>query len=207
MKVYLGPYPNWFGPYQVADMLQYVGVSEPTCFKIGKWLSKTWLGAFAEWFHEKFRQRRVVVKIHKYDTWNIDGTLNPIILPLLKQLRDTQHGSPFVDDADVPEYLRTTAAPPLTEAEKATASPDKLHWARWKWVLNEMIWAFEQLNDPDHEAEFWDRSAPIPETAAEMINQVNSGRVRCDWDGLKAHEARIKRGTTLFGKYYQCLWD
>lgn len=204
MKVYIGKAPKWWGPYQIADLLRWVGVSEDRCHKIGEWLNNTWFGDFCEWFHSRFRTRKVVVKIHYYDTWSVDDTLAPIILPLLKQLKETQHGYPFTDDEDVPEELRSSAAPALTEEEKNCGAPDQLHEKRWEWIMNEMIWAFEQLNDPDHDNQFWqgrDDLADI-DNITEHIK-----RVKCDFDGLKAHEERIRRGTTLFGKYYQALWD
>lgn len=199
MKVYIGPPKKWWGPYQMADLLQYVGFSDDYCHKLGERLSKTWFGEFCEWFHSRFRERKVVVKVHYYDTWNVDGTLAPVILPLLKQLRDTQHGSPFTDDEDVPEELRSSVAPAANDH-----STDGNHEARWKWILDEMIWAFEQLNDPDHDDQFYtgrDELADIDNFDEQLA------KVKCDFDGLKAHEERIRRGTTLFGKYYQGLWD
>lgn len=204
MKVYIGPYPGWVGPYQIADLLRYVGVSEQRCEEIGKWLSKTWVNEFCEWFHEKFRQRRKIVKVHKYDTWSVDSTLAPIILPLLKQLKETKHGAPYTDDEDVPEEMRSGSSPPLNEEEKNCGVPDDNHWKRWDWVMDEMIWAFEQLNNPDHEKQFWQNAEELADDddCAECFKKL-----KCDYDGLKAHEERIQRGTTLFGKYYQALWD
>lgn len=204
MKVYIGKPPGWFGPYQLADLLQYVGVSEDRCFALGKRLSKTCVGTFLEWFHEKFWRQRKVIKIHNYDTWNIDTTLSPIILPLLKQLHETKDGSPHVDDSDVPEALRSTAAPALTEEQKNRGVPDDNHWARWDWVLDEMIWAFTQLSNPYHDNQFWTGHDEL----ADIDNfEANIGKLKCDYDGLRAHEERIRRGTTLFGKYFQSLWD
>jgi hypothetical protein len=46
------------------------------------------------------------IKIDRWDTWNMDSTLAPIILPMLKQLREDKHGSGIVDIEDVPEHLR-----------------------------------------------------------------------------------------------------
>lgn len=204
MKIYIGPPKKWWGPYQIANLLQYVGFSEDYCDKLGERLNKTWFGPFCEWFHGRFRGQKKVIKIHYYDTWSVDDTLAPIILPLLKQLRDTQHGSPFTDDDDVPEELRSTAATPRTAKEQRYDPTDANHEARWQWILGEMIWAFEQLNDPDHDDQFY--------TGREHFADIENfeeyyGKVKVDMEGLKAHEERIRRGTTLFGKYYQGLWD
>jgi len=102
MKVYIGPYRNWWGPYQLADLLKHVGVSEGRCFKIGEYLSHTWVNTVCEKIHEKIKKQKIEVRIDKYDTWSMDHTLSYIILPMLKQLRATKHGSPFTDDDDVP---------------------------------------------------------------------------------------------------------
>ena len=103
MKVYIGPYKNWIGPYQLADMIPFI--SEDTSFKIGTWLAKTWVNNVCEWFYSKI-DRKIKVHIDKYDTWSMNNTLAHIILPMLKQLRDTKHGSQFVDDEDVPAHMR-----------------------------------------------------------------------------------------------------
>lgn len=58
---------------------------------------------------------------------------------MLKQLKETKQGAPYVDDEDVPEHLRKSAAPP-TENEWDT---DDNHFKRWDYVLDEMIFAFE----------------------------------------------------------------
>jgi hypothetical protein len=198
MKVYIGPYINFIGPYQIADLLQYVGVSEARRFKIGTWLSKTWLDDVCEWIHAK-RNRKVKIKLHKYDTWSVDATLGQVILALLKQYREHMRGAPYTQDADVPEELRSTACAPAKEYEI-----DANHFRRWEWVVDEMIWAFEQTTDPDSDDKFL-------KTSEELAN-VNDREatlpvVKIDHAGLKKHAERIQRGTTLFGKYYQGLWN
>ena len=98
MKVYIGPYKNWIGPYQLADMIPFI--SEDTSFRIGTWLSKTWVNDVCEWYYPKI-QRKIKVRIDKYDTWNMNDTLAHIILPMLKQLKATKHGVPGTIVADV----------------------------------------------------------------------------------------------------------
>ena len=83
--------------------------------KIGKYPTHRF---YHNWLYTRFGyspKQRVSIKIHKYDTWSMDDTLAPIILPMLVQLRATTHGFPSV----------------LTEQE-------------WNEILDEMIWAFEQ---------------------------------------------------------------
>src|SRR5210317_286632 len=88
-----------------------------------------------DWFGYSPKQK-TSVKIHNYDTWSMDHTLAPIILPMLKQLKETKHGAPYVDPDDCPKDLR-----PKEQDEYGT---DDTHFARWDWALDEMIWAFEQ---------------------------------------------------------------
>lgn len=174
MKVKIGGYLTYWGPYQIADLLQKVGVSEDKCHQIGKWLSDTWFGDLCQWIHDK-RNRTIKIKIDDYDVWSADYTLALIILPILKQYKSRLNGSPFTDDEDVPEELRST-----------NGETDELFHKRWQWIVEEMIWAFEQIVDDKSEDQF--NTKPF------------------DYEACKAFHARIKRGTTLFGKYYRGIW-
>lgn len=89
------------------------------------------------------KSRKCKIKIHEYDTWGMDNTLSVIILPLLKQLAATKHGSPWVNDEDVPENLgiRSTDSPVDDEGGGWDSNVHK----RWDWVMNELIWTFEHL--------------------------------------------------------------
>lgn len=179
MKVRMKKYPEWVGPYQVAETLYFWGTEEQK-FEFGEKVSNSWIGAAISkvataWlnFHEK---RRIQVRIDAWDTWGFDNTLAHIILPGLRQLAATKHGAPFVDDEDVPEELRSTSAEPT----KSDFELDEFFFARWDWVLNEMIWAFEELiQDQDY-----------PDAGLQ-----------------KLRNERLRRGFRLFGKYYMDLWD
>jgi hypothetical protein len=91
-----------------------------------------------QWVLDRVHPSIKYVKIDRYDTWSMDHTLSPIILPMLKQLKEAKHGAPFVDDEDVPEHLRSTAAP----AKENEWDTDANHFARWDWAMSEMIFAF-----------------------------------------------------------------
>lgn len=208
MHIKIGPYINWIGPYQIADILQKFGFSEDTCDKIGEYLSKTYLNDICEWIYDK-RKRTVKVKIHKYDTWNVDVTLSIIILPLLKQLQESKHGSPQTDDEDVPEELRSTNAPPKVYDYDID---DNFH-KRWDWIMNEMIWAFEQLQpDNDWESQYHKGNIDVKFEKCpdkEYSKMVYGENHTSTWDkeGLEKHSKRIEKGLILFGKYYRGLWD
>jgi hypothetical protein len=143
--------------------------------------------------------RRVKITIDPHDTWSMDHTLALIIVPMLKQLKATKHGAPFVDDEYVPEHLRSTAAAPK-ENEWDT---DTNHFKRWDYVLDEMIWAMEQIVAHDNEAQFYDMSNVNEE--ARIMEQIDA--ILCDRAGLQKHHERIANGTKLFGIFFQSLWD
>ena len=205
MFVYIGPYKNWIGPHQISDMFGFLPILQRDREAIGDWLSETWVYDFCLWMESK-RQRTVKVKIHNYDVWNMDTTLAIIVLPMLKQLRLTKHGSPNVSDDDVPEHLKKTSAPPV-ENDWDT---DDNFFKRWDWVLGEMIWTFEQLQ---HDYEWNDAYFSIVDTDKErtMIDDLldmPSGKTRqFDREGYSKHNDRIDNGLRLFGTYYRGLWD
>ena len=144
------------------------------------------------------KNRRVDVRIDKYDTWGMDSTLALIILPMLKQLKENKHGSPYVDDEDVPPEYRDVN--------------EKIHEA-WDWVMGEMIWAFEQKCRDDWESDYQieegELGKPIEvEIDGQILHEMNWVKEPVwDWDGRQAHQDRMSNGFRLFGKYYEGLWD
>ena len=163
---------------------------------------------------ESRRKRNIKIRIDRYDTWGMDTTLSMIILPMLKQLHETKHGAPLVDDDDVPEHLRSTEAPPRENEYDV----DGNHFLRWDWVMDELIWTFTQLHpDTDWEEQYrsgeYDlHSVPCEwdEDGKPKLYELKDGpnhTAKTDYDGMKAHQNRINNGLKLFGKYYQNLWD
>jgi hypothetical protein len=223
MRVKIGPYGNWIGPYQIADKVFFwidrrgiFADNDPcwerwdykACEKLGDWLADSWVNKFCNWVESK-KKRKVKIHIDNYDTWSMDHTLSLIIHPMLVQLKATKHGSPFVDDEDVPEHLRSAAAPPLTEEEKNYGGVDKLHEARWDWILDEMIWAFYQEANEDPDAP--ESPSAYSRKIADGIPFDDSPENRMSWE--KYHEENAKfdkrkaNAFKLFGRYYQALWD
>ena len=170
-----------------------------------------------QWVLDRVHPEIRYVKIDRWDSWSMDHTLTPIILPMLKQLKETKHGSPFVDDEDVPDHLKSTAAPPK-ENEWDT---DENHHRRWDWVMDEMIFAFEHKADDSWQDEFRSGDIDLVWTPIDREgNEVPKGEhthyrmdhgpkdtYKCDYDGIRKVEERIQNGFRLFGKYYQGLWD
>jgi hypothetical protein len=165
------------------------------------------------------------IKIDHWDTWSMDHTLADIILPMLKQLRDTKHGSPIVEDEDVPEELRLVThedwSPQFTldldnPEEYGKDSWDLTH-RRWEWVLNEMIFAFEHKVDDTWENSFSTGEHDMIHVPCEWyedgkpklysIEKGPNDTYVCDYDGMRKVYDRMTNGFRLFGKYYQGLWD
>ncbi len=185
MKIKLGKYPTWVGVYQLANLLQKVGVSEDRCDEIGDLLVDTWVEKTCLWVESK-RHRTVNIHIDNYDVWSMDHTLSLIITPMLKKLKEEKHGSPFVANEDCRKELHALGSGPRGD----TLDP---HWHdRWDYVLNEMIYAFEAIKDDRRLVNYEVSTFGTPDENLEMIAIT---------------EDRIQNGLRLFGKYYNSLWD
>ena len=223
MKVYISGYRNhWLSPYHILEFVcfweknndvfynledkpnapyeKWVNFLDPICKAIAKVMDV---------IHPKVDY----VKIDYWDTWSMDHTLGQIALPMLKQLKDKKHGSPCVDDEDVPEELKSTSAP----AKENEWDVDDNHFKRWDWVMDEMIFAFEHhINKEWEEAyrsgEFDHKSVACEwyENGKPKMFRLEEGpkhTYKADYEGMRVVEDRIKNGFRLFGKYYQGLWD
>ena len=153
-----------------------------------------WLDRFFGWNPKQ----KINVRIDPQDTWSMDYTLAHIITPMLVQLKETKHGAPSVDDADVPKELRMTRKQRKQLSVDGTV--DDNHFARWNWILDEMIWAFEQKSREDWDGDFY-------EYEQDDTEQFGVRLVWEDKEGAKAHQERMSNGFRLFGRYYENLWD
>lgn len=245
MKIYISKYrDHWISPYTMLDYLfWWTDWSKCSRWKLQQTLEdearvqrgeksqyvehpqwvECWSDRLApisraiQWVGQRIYPRIEYVKIDRYDTWSMDHTLAHIVLPMLRQLKETKHGAPFVDDEDVPEHLRSTAAP----AKENEYDTDANHFLRWDWVMGEMIFAFECKVDDSWEDQF--RSGEIDFVSVPVDidgNVVPKGEhthyrmdrgpkdtYQCDYEGMKLVQQRISNGFRLFGKYYEGLWD
>lgn len=222
MKVYLSkPRYHWISPYKILEFVcfwekdtdVFYNIEEKPGNKYDKWVNFLepicrGIQKFLDFVHPQINH----VKIDYWDTWSMDHTLTPIILPMLKQLKETKHGYGMIDDEDVPKHLRSIYALP-----KNSWDWDGNAQARYEWVLNEMIFAFSCRADDSWEEQF--RSGNIDhktEACAwyedgkpSMYRMVEGPNhtYKCDYEGMRVVEERIQNGFRLFGKYYQTLWD
>ena len=234
MKIYISKYRNhWISPYTILRTVCFWEKDEDVFYnldddpnnKYQKWVDCldpicVGLQKFLGFVHPRIEY----IKIDKHDTWSMDSTLAPIILPMLKQLKATKHGSGIVDLEDVPEHLRCNTHEEWEDQEcfdfyhehEIKEGECDIH-ARWDWVLDEMIWAFEQICEDNNDAQFhsgvhdmksvpckWDENGkPTLYTFEEGPNHT----AKFDIEGYQKHHDRINNGTRLFGKYYRNLWD
>jgi hypothetical protein len=237
MKVYINRYKDhWISPYTMLDYAFWWTdwskcardksirsiEEERNYIERPEWTERwsdylTPISRAIQWAWDRVDPKIDYVKIDRWDTWSMDHTLGQIALPMLQQLKRDKHGAPLVDDEDVPEHLRSTAAPPK-ENEYDT---DDNHFLRWDWVMDEMIFAFEHRLDDSWEEEFrsgeidmlWvpvDRDGNEVPKGDHNFYQMKRGpkdTYKCDYEGMKKVQARIDNGFRLFGKYYQALWD
>lgn len=160
------------------------------------------------------RKQKVKVRIDPWDTWNMDSTLGHIVLPMLKQLKATKHGAPYVEPSDVPEHLRPEGPMPTD------GSTDSTHFERWDWVMDEMIFAFESLYNDWEEQYYsgehemvtvpvdWDGNE-VDREDADLFrwDKGPNDTFEIDFDGMKEYQKRVSNGFRLFGVYFQNLWD
>jgi len=186
MKVYIGPYKNWFGPYQATNWLR-------------TFLNEAWVDWITEklpeapftWFNDLF-QRKIKIRIDDYDVWGMDHTLSYIIYPMLLKIKQDKHGTPYVDDIDVPEEIRSTAAGVVMPTEEG--GMDSNFEKRWEWVLDQMIYSFSALVDEENSIE------------DSFFKTDEDGKSHFDREGHQKESEKVQNGFILFGKYFRSLW-
>ena len=124
------------------------------------------------------KNRAEKVVIDDTDVWNLDHSLALIIAPALKILKEKKQGAPFVDNEDVSEELRASDEDLHTYSKNGET--DDRYFDRWDYIMDEMIWAFQQKLEDD-----WDMEK----------------------EAYDSYFNRIDNGFRLFGKYYNGLWD
>lgn len=123
-------------------------------------------------------ERKCVVKIDPWDTWNVDETLSRIIHPLLVAYKDATVGWFMVEETDAPEHLRIPEWNPNLPKDELLLQRirnEELEKKRFEWVLDEMIYAFEKVK-----------------TAGGWYDNIDE---------------RVSNGLRLFGKYFRNLWN
>lgn len=154
--------------------------------------------------------RKNVVDIDDYDVWNADWLLAEIAHPLLVKLKEKKQGAPLVEDENVPEELRSISCAPK-ENEWDT---DGNHFRRWDWVLDEMIFAMQEIaNDNENEPPYHTKTGTME--FGEIDPKKGTGPLIFNgWESTpesvaanKAYHDRVQNGCRLFGLHFQNLWS
>lgn len=216
MKINIGPYINWIGPFQIAEkLLFWMDKEDERVYQFGKWLwddeRDSLLHKACIWLESK-RKRKIKIHIDEYDTWSMDHTLALIIVPMLKQLKETKHGIPQLD---VLNYQSEHCWPQqcfdfYIEGDKPVFNTAEKEWDE---ILDRMIWAFEQIILEDTDEQFWIVKPVLDLNDYPEDDGKNFSPVRWkvegvyDHDGAKIYYEKMQDGFELFGKYFRNLWD
>ena len=194
MKIYIGPYRHNLIDTHYLEITYDLWRAEKDKTKIDGFVYSALdivnrlVSPINRWYSN--RKRKIKIHIDNYDVWSMDHTLALIILPMLNKLKESTHGAPYIAPIDVPEHIR-----PKEEASPDNGYIDDTHYERWAYVLDEMIWAFEQ-----HAAD--------NEWSMKFIVYDEDGNFRnFDKDGHDKHRERVLNGRILFARYYTALWD
>lgn len=222
MKVKIGKYLNYWGPYQIAELV---------CFWVPKkedeygfkefpdWVERfgeilatgsfkkdsdkeSLLNKFCQWIYDK-RKRTVKVKIHDYDTWCLDTTLALVIVPTLEKFRNSErNGVPNFILKELGFKERTLEGGFVGHTEEELQKAD----AEFNKILDKMIWSFKQVINSDESPD-----VPVDFSTDEFFNTGYSRitpEQREQWQKeYEKYNKRVQEGLDLFAKYYTCLWD
>ena len=218
MKINIGPYREWIGPYQIAEILCFwvdpikdeygIDCKPDWVSDFGDFLSNTWVSGACQWVEDQ-KKRKVKIRIDNYDTWSMDSTLAMIILPMLMNLRVTKRGYPAEFCHEYETY--PTEAQMSFDVEGFEIDEDA-GAAKWDEVLDEMIWAFEQVN-VDWEEQYYsgeiDHKWIAVDRDDDCMELTNGPKhtFEIDMDGMRKHQERMSNAFENFGKYYQSLWN
>ena len=222
MKVYIGPFPTrltcrihdryMIKKYGYAEWPEKYSPTERRVELLEKAVQKFYNVINWLWFDRL--EQKIKVHVDRWDTWSMDHTLAHIVVPMLKQLKETKHGVPMIDYEDMPEDLqyierkydqraRTDMVDQiqLIEYDDLSEHEFQRQIKCWDWIMDEMIWAFEQKITDAWEADYYGPWIP-----AEDGKPIGSFEW-VDDEGRDKHQERMKNGFRLFGKYYEALWD
>ena len=233
MKVYLGPYPDnhWTTRYW-AEKIHARRHGKEFGFEVEEedydWVDRA-VDKFASFWQDvlnltvnkiaRHRKRKLKVHVDSWDVWGADHTLALIIHPVLLKLKEVKRGSPWVEDEDVPHMVKKKSKTKTSSKVRALDvgdddEADDVH-ARWAWVLDEMIYAFEcEIMQDDWEDQFTSGEMDTSFKEVEINGQKMYEWVRgpndtykVDEEARKAGWERRNNGLRLFAKYYHGLWD
>lgn len=145
--------------------------------------------------YNKDGERKIEIKVDKWDSWNADATIAMVAVPVLKQLKETKNSYAIVEWEDTPyskeEWKILTNADLLNCSDEKEIQKSAIVQAMWDHILDMMIYALECCVD-DWEDKYF----------------LKDGEgFKYDYETAERDQARIQQGLLWFGKYFQSLWD
>lgn len=233
MKVKIGPYKNWFGPYQLADTLCWWVRRVPD--EDGFLEKPRWVHLFGEWLahgsiepdpkpgdpprlwldhdsrHKTWLYRFLLWVASKrkqkvsvrIDPWDSWSAYRNLALVILPVLKQVKEAKYGTPMIDFQDVPEHLATIDFQEQG-------------WQYIVDEMIFAFENVVDDSWEDQFVSGESDLrtevlkwTETGEPLWYRVvnGPGHTRTyDEEGRSRYQERISRGLVLFGKYYRDLW-
>ena len=139
------------------------------------------------------------------DVWNLDTTLSPIILSALLKFKECSAGHKGIPGNLLFEMFPDNPGYSYTDEQSEQASQ------RWDEIIDTMIYAFNLKNEPkirDYGKFFSDNLFTTDENGNKKLDLTitNKGEHSRYNEDLEKHQAKVKEGHLLFGKYFQNLW-
>ena len=219
MKVKIGKYSTWFGPYQLAEALCFW--VRPTKDEYGFASKPDWVHTFGEFLaYGKIQpeqkvgetlnlmaRSRKTTKLYKLLSW-VESKKSRTIKVRIDPY-DTWCVYSTLALITLPMLKQLKAVKHGAGMVDAEDSAIEDTFERWDWVLDEMIFAFEHIVDTEWESKFFEGKGEMNLLKLEngMLEYVPDTNLKTDFDGLKLVNDRIDNGLRLFGKYYRSLWD
>ncbi len=220
MKVHIGPYRSWIGPYQLAEALCFWAKRKD---KHGFPERPEWVHQFGEilahgsiepkpklgerrpfggrdrkktWLYRflcwvhEKKKRKVVVKVDRSDVYDLYTTHSMILVPMLEKYLEENHGYPIGIDSE--------------------DVPEHLHGddeMMWDYIVREMIWTFRNVEKD--RCDFYTGDFDMISVREEGVYRIEHGpnhTAEFDEAAWKEFSARREKGLRLFAKYYFNLW-
>jgi len=188
-------------------------------FKYRKW--PEWMEWVARRVFHRSLPYRVKTKVDRYDIWDMRLPVASMVTPLLEQLKEKGVSYFYLDQEDLPEFLRVVDFDPDEDEGHGDAAV-----AQHTWALDEMIFAFSnfdfRFDEKEWDDEFHHGVVDLdmqftdidvdPDIAEKGLKELHivEGPNHTHWydeKGAMEKWNRIQHGTYLFGKYFTSLWD
>jgi hypothetical protein len=191
MKVKIGPYKDWLGPYQLAELICFWAKKEKDEFGIPR--KPDWVHNFGEWLaygsvrpepepgeiYSLFDDDRKPTLLYRFLTWiysKKSRTVNVHIDPWDTWSMDSTLG--YIIRPMLRQLKETKHGAPMVDLEDVPeelrpskeeqaaydkdGTTDENFFKRWDWVIDEMIFAFDSLDGgPDQDWEDQFRTGKI----------------------------------------------